>query len=318
MNDTLPQIDIIMATYNGEKFIEAQIESLLNQTYQNWHLIVRDDGSTDNTVNILYEYREQFPGKISVVESKGHLGASLSFSELLKHSVADYVMLCDQDDIWLPEKVKVSFNGMLKLEAMYGMDTPLLIFTDLTVVDKSLNIISKSFWEYEKINPNNTTINRLLVQNVVTGCTIIINKKLKDLSIPIPPEAIVHDWWTALVASVFGKMHYINIPTVLYRQHGQNDIGAKKRSLIEGLKKSIRFGNYLNRLKGMKCKTQIQALSFYKNYQKFPTEDGRKLSLVRMYSELNKMSFFERKIFILNNKLIFGDLPRAFAEILFY
>lgn len=307
-----------MATYNGEKFIEAQIDSLLNQTYNNWHLIARDDGSTDKTVHILEAYKKQFPGKISILESREHLGACLSFGELSRHSTADYVMFCDQDDIWLPEKIEMSFKGMLRLEAKYGKEKPLLLFTDLTVVDKELNVTAKSFWEYEKINPDNTTINRLLVQNVVTGCTTIINKKLKDLTVPIPSDAIVHDWWTALVASVFGHMHYISMPTVLYRQHGQNDIGAKKRGLIEGLKRSVRFGNYLNRLEWLKCKTQIQALSFYRNYQGFPIEDGKKLSLIRMYSEINKMGFFERKMFILNNKLIFGDLPRAFAQILFY
>lgn len=307
-----------MATYNGEKFIGAQIESLLSQTYQNWHLITRDDGSIDKTVNILYDYRKKIPGKISILESTEHSGASLNFGELLKNSTADYVMFCDQDDIWLPEKIMISFNGMLQLEAKYGQEKPLLLFTDLTVVDKCLNVTAKSFWEYEKINPDNTTINRLLVQNVVTGCTTIMNKKLKDLSIPIPPEAIIHDWWTALVASVFGHIEYIRVPTMLYRQHDRNDIGAKKRGFLEALKKSVTFGTSMNRIKELKDKTQIQALSFYRNYQNQSIEDAKKLSLIGMYSEINKMGFFERKIFILNNKLLFGDLPRAFAEILFY
>ncbi len=314
----MSQIDIIMATYNGEKFIEGQIDSLLNQTYNNWHLIARDDGSTDKTVNILYKYRKRFPDKVSILENRKHSGASLNFGELLKHSTADYVMFCDQDDLWLPEKIKMSFNGILRLEDMYGMDKPLLLFTDLTVVDKCLNVLAKSFWEYEKINPDNTTINRLLVQNVVTGCTTIINKKLKDLSVPIPSDAIVHDWWTALVASVFGHIDYISVPTVLYRQHGQNDVGAKKRGLIEALRRSVTLGTSMNKIKELKYKTQIQALSFYRNYQNQSIEDAKKLSLIGMYSEMDKMSFFERKMFILNNKLLFGDLPRTFAEILFY
>lgn len=232
----MSQIDIIMATYNGEKFIEAQIDSLLNQTYQNWHLMVRDDGSIDQTVYILKTYKKQFPDKISILESKEHLGACLNFGELLKHSTADYVMFCDQDDIWLPEKIKVSFNGILHLEDKYGKEKPLLLFTDLTVVDKDLTVMAKSFWGYEKINPDNTTVNRLLVQNVVTGCTSIINKKLKSLSVPVPPEAIIHDWWIALVASVFGHTDYNSVPMVLYRQHGQNDVGARKRGLREALK----------------------------------------------------------------------------------
>lgn len=314
----LPQIDVIMATYNGERFIEAQIGSLFNQTYQNWHLIVRDDGSTDGTMSILYTYKRRFPEKISIIEKKEHLGVSLNFGELLKHSTADYVMFCDQDDVWLPEKIEVSFKGMLQLEAKYGQKKPLLLFTDLTVVDNNLRVIAKSFWDYEKINPNNTTTNRLLVQNVVTGCTAIINKNLKELSIPIPAEAIVHDWWTALVVSVFGHIDYISVPTVLYRQHGQNDVGAKKRGFLEALKRSVTFVTSVNKIKELRNKTQIQALSFYRNYQGQSMEHARKLSLIRMYSEMSKMSFFEKRMFILNHKLIFGDFPRTFAEILFY
>lgn len=316
----LSQIDIVMATYNGERFVEAQIESLLGQTYTDWHLTVRDDGSIDRTVDILQKYKNQFPNKMTVLTGGIHSGASLNFGELLKKSTADYVMFCDQDDIWLPDKISASMDGMLQLEAKRGKEKPLLLFTDLTVVDKDLNIITKSFWEYEKLNPDNTNINRLLVQNVVTGCTIIINKKLKDLSIPIPSEAIVHDWWAALVASVFGHIDYIRVPTVLYRQHGQNDTGAKKRGFIEALKKILSFGSSMNKIKELKSKTQIQARSFHRNYQGYliNPEDIRKLSLVRMYSEINNMKFLERKMFLINNKVIFGDFPRAFAEILFY
>lgn len=315
---TLSQIDILMATYNGERYIKAQIESLLCQTYRDWHLIARDDGSMDKTVNILCEYKKRFPGRISILENKERLGASLNFGESLKKSTASYVMFCDQDDLWLPEKIKMSFDRMLELEAKYGKEKPLLLFTDLTVVDKELNVMAKSFWEYEGLNPDNTTINRLLIQNVVTGCTTIMNKKLKDLSIPIPPDAIIHDWWTALVASVFGHIEYIRVPTVLYRQHGRNDVGAKKRGLLEALRRSVTFGTSMNKLMELKSKTQIQALSFYRNYQNFSLEDNEKLSLIKMYSEMSKMGFFERKMFILNNKLIFGDFPRAFAQTLFY
>ncbi|WP_457786539.1 glycosyltransferase family 2 protein [Geobacillus sp. Geo 8.1] len=222
-------VDILLSLYNGERYLEPLLDSLLKQTYQNWKLIVRDDGSTDSSLGIIRNYIKRYPNKIVLIEDNKKLGPSQSFAELLNYSNAQYIMFCDQDDIWLPKKIELTLNKMYELESVYK-NTPLLVHTDLKVVDEKLRIIDQSFFKFQHLNPELQDLNSLLIQNNVTGCTVMINAELKKLSMPIPKEAIMHDWWVALVASSFGKIGYINTPTILYRQHSNNNIGARKYS----------------------------------------------------------------------------------------
>ena len=220
------QVDILLGTYNGALYIQEQIESILNQSYTNWKLIIRDDGSNDTTKEILQTYEEKYPDKITIQnDNDNNLGTALNFSKLLETSNAPYLMFCDQDDIWLANKIELTLKKMLNMERSAPL-TPILIHTDLKVVNSDLNIISDSYWSFQGIDPEYCTLNRLLVQNTITGCTVMINRELADLAYPIPAEAIMHDWWLGLVAASFGKIGTINEGTVMYRQHSGNDIGA--------------------------------------------------------------------------------------------
>jgi glycosyltransferase involved in cell wall biosynthesis len=232
-------IEILLSTYNGEKYIETLLESLLLQTYNNWRLLVRDDGSIDNTVSIVKRYLEKYPDKIMFYEDNSfNLGPSQSFSTLLGYSKADYIMFCDQDDVWLPEKISVTFNKMIELESKSG-DLPCLIHTDLYVVNQNLQVVSNSFWKYQKLNPKMNKFRDILIQNNVTGCTVMLNRRLKELSLPIPKDAIMHDWWLALVAAAFGWIDYVSSPTIYYRQHFSNSVGAKKYSFVKLINKFL-------------------------------------------------------------------------------
>jgi glycosyltransferase involved in cell wall biosynthesis len=227
-NIPIVTIDILLSTYNGDPYLKELMDSVLNQTFKDWRLIVRDDGSSDGTYEILLNYCKQFPDKITLVNNKEtHLGACQSFAQLLEYSTAKYIMFCDQDDVWLPTKIAVTLNRMCELESLHE-GLPILIHTDLKVVDKDLTIISESFWKFQHINPDLKKINNLLIMNNVTGCTMMINRELKMLSRSIPEGSVMHDWWIALVASVFGLTAYINSATILYRQHGKNDTGAMR------------------------------------------------------------------------------------------
>lgn len=230
---TSPKIDILMATYNGEKFLADQIDSIMKQSYQNIHLYIRDDDSQDNTANIIQQKIKAYPEKITLVPTDLRLGIIGNFSNLMEHSKAQYVMFADQDDIWLPEKIFKSFSKMHELELLHGEQSPLLVHTDLKVVDVNLEVMDSSFWNFTKLHPHNAqTLNRLLIQNVITGCTMMMNRKLVDLAMPIPREVMMHDWWVGLVASAFGAIGIVNEPTMLYRQHGKNQLGAKKEELL--------------------------------------------------------------------------------------
>jgi len=280
-------IDILLPTYNGEKFIKEQIESVLNQSYENWRLLVRDDGSSDSTVEIVKNYTAQYPQKIVLIEDdKDHLGACQSFAQLLNHSTSDYIMFCDQDDIWLPDKIELTLNKMLELEKTY--DQPILVHTDVKVVDENLNILRDSFWRYQRVNPDLKSLNHLLIQNNVTGCAMMINKRLKEISLPIPTEAIMYDWWIGLVASTFGVIEYIKKPTVLYRQHIQCDTGAKKYTAWFFLSKI----NELNESQKSIRKTVRQGKAFKERFKDKLSEE--QLGIVGDFTNLLNVNRFKR------------------------
>lgn len=236
-----PAVEILLSTYNGSPFLREQLDSLLNQTYGNWSLIIRDDGSTDDTLEIIRDYRARFPGKITLIEGQGRrLGPCQSYARLLGRTTANYIMFCDQDDLWLPEKIEETLHRMRSLELQYP-GLPLLIHTDMTVADRDLRVNSDSFWAYQHLNPELTQLSDLLMLNNVTGCTMMINRELKRRALPVPEGAIIHDWWFALVASGFGKIDHLPASTLIYRQHGGNEMGAVRYS----------FGYFAGRIRNL-------------------------------------------------------------------
>lgn len=234
------QIDILLATYNGARFLAEQLDSLFNQTNQDWTLIVHDDGSMDETVEIVKSYQVRNPSRIVLIEDDIKTGgAKNNFSHLIQFSISEYVMFCDQDDVWLSNKIELTLNQMLKLENTYP-NKPILVHTDLVVVDKKLNEIAPSMFNYQKISKS-PSFEELLVQNNVTGCTMMINKKAREDSLPIPKDAIMHDWWIALISMANrGHVALLDKPTILYRQHQSNSVGAQKVSLLFFLQKFFR------------------------------------------------------------------------------
>lgn len=231
------KICIALSTYNGERYIKEQLESILSQSYENFIILVRDDNSNDKTLEILSSY------DIKVIDEKKNLGIKKSFAFVMQYSFknldSDYLMFSDQDDIWDANKVKTTYQKMQELENIYGMDTPLLVHGDLTVVDENLEVIASSFWKYQNIDPSKDSLNHLLLHNTVTGCTMMINRSLAEKIKNIPSEVIMHDWWIAMVASAFGKIAYIDESLMLYRQHGKNDTGAKHYGVRYFIKKVL-------------------------------------------------------------------------------
>ncbi len=223
MNET---ITILLATYNGEKYLGHQLNSLLKQSYTNWHLLIRDDHSTDNTSFIIEKYKENYPGKIDIIKNTGNNKGSLpNFNALLETAAdAKYIMFCDQDDEWKPDKIEITFSKMKDLETRFSADLPILIFTDFQYVDEEMNVIeSKKKFKINRIK--NIQFAQLLAQNPVYGCTTMLNRALADKVTSIPMQAEGHDYWIALVASMFGSIYYLKEKTVLYRQHNKNVSG---------------------------------------------------------------------------------------------
>ncbi len=242
-------IDILLSTFNGEKYLAEQLNSLFNQTCQDFTLLIRDDGSEDKTLSIIETFSQQFPNRIRMIKEEGRLGPKASFSALMNYSNAPYVMFCDQDDIWKKEKIALSLQHMKQLEKA-GQDLPLLVHSDLIVINEKGKALHSSFWKYANLSAREfTTINRLLTQNVVTGCTVLMNRKLCSMAYPVPSCAFMHDWWVALVASLFGKIGIIPQTTIYYRQHTKNAVGAKKFGSLKHILERMDNINYDDEIK---------------------------------------------------------------------
>jgi glycosyltransferase involved in cell wall biosynthesis len=223
-------IDILLATYNGEKYLKQQLDSLINQTFQKFRIIVRDDGSKDNTLRILNTYKAEFENKFIIINDDfGNLGSTKCFMKLLEYSNNKYIMFCDQDDFWLPNKVEISLNKIKLLGKNQSEFKPLLVFTDLTLVDENLIEFEKSLWKYQKLNTHiSNNWRHLAAQNVITGCTIIMNRAAKEVSLPFPAmfNEMIHDQWIGINVSKFGEINFLKQSTILYRQHSSNLEGS--------------------------------------------------------------------------------------------
>lgn len=288
------KIAILMATYNGEKYICQQIDSILSQTCKDWELYIHDDGSTDNTIAAVESYVEKYPNKIHLIDGKSTGGAKYNFFYMFGQVEAPYYMTCDQDDVWLDKKIELTYDKMLTIENK--ADVPCLVYTELRVVDSELNTIADTMSGYQSLDCHKRTINQFILQNSVTGCTMMVNRALRDKMLRITDidNTIMHDWWAALVAAQFGKTGFIDEPTILYRQHGDNSLGAlgiNKLSYIvrrvwqkKQIQESLRLG-------------RLQAREFAKTYN-LPAD-----SLAVRYAALEDKSRCERQRFYKENDM---------------
>lgn len=240
-------IAILLSTYNGELYLKEQIDSYFHQTYKDWQLFVRDDGSKDQTVNILKEYEHKYPDKIHIIDDiKANLGAGKSFMHLVASVNADYYMFSDQDDLWLDFKIEKTLSKIQKMEKLYGENIGIGVFTDLTVVDSNLNIIMPSLWKGDDRHPEYVYdfYKQWTNRHASYGCTQMFNKSAKQLILPYRQfEGVMgaHDNWVEYILIKQGKYDYIDTSTILYRQHNSNVVGANYgKSYLYDIKTIVR------------------------------------------------------------------------------
>ena len=223
----MEKVDILLATYNGEKYLEDQLNSILSQSYSDFRLLISDDASKDSTKEILEKYKEK-DNRITVFYQRDNLGVIKNFEFLLKKVENKYYMFSDQDDIWKENKIEKSVKKMEEADSD-------LVYTDLEVVDENMNVTYESYWKlkgfYNKIKKYNN-FESLYLNNFITGCTIISKKELISKVLPFPNTSkfVLHDYWLALIISQNGKIDYIEEPLIKYRQHKNNKVGSKKKS----------------------------------------------------------------------------------------
>ncbi len=316
----MDRVVILMATYQGEKYLEEQLRSIIAQDYPNWHLFVRDDGSTDGTLLLLSLYANHYPERITVCCNEVNMGGTKNFLTLLQEAALQgavpqggaapqkdgertYFMFCDQDDSWHPDKLRLTLARMKQLEARYGADVPALVFTDARVVDEGMEEFAPSFFGLAHYDMKKRTLPHLLMENMVIGCTSMMNGALAALVEKVPENARYHDWWMALLAAAFGHTSYLPAATIDYRQHGNNVVGAK------------RFGSYVKQRMGKLSEQKAtlranyrQAEEFYGLYkEKLPERVAAQLDT---FLSLPKENLFRRRVDALRGGYLKSGIAR--------
>lgn len=274
-------VAILVAAHNSEKFISCQLDSLLCQSYGNISITVSDDFSVDKTPDILKEY-ENKDSRIRLIKSGVPLkSAQANFMFLLKNAPdADFFMFCDHDDKWASNKVECTLNRMISGD----FHRPRLVHSDLFVTDSDFNIISPSLFSMQKL-PKKQTLNNALIQNAVTGCTAMINQPLRGLMLKKDSveNMIMHDWYLNILALAAGTVDFIDRPLIFYRQHGDNEVGAKDVRSAEYKIKKISDGK---KNTSSVYDTFLQARDIAKIYE---TELGENFKTVSAYAAMAEM-----------------------------
>lgn len=287
-------IEILLSTYNGEKYIRNQIDSIINQSFTSWVLLIRDDMSKDNTVNILREYKLKYPKQIFILDNNDkNLGSSNSFIELLKNSTEELIMFCDQDDVWKPNKLQKFYDYYVNNCKI--LKTPFLIHSYADVVNSQLELMPE---ETESFNIRKSGMEHDFIwhifQNDVTGCTVMINKAMKDLfnNYDFDKNKIIqHDWLLAEIAYLYGNKFLIKESTIKYRQHENNVLGAKKITYMERIKLKVKKGlqySFYAQIKTLLSMVDISDVVLQKKLQEF--------------SELSEKNKFQRCSWHIRNK----------------
>ncbi len=285
-------VTILLATYNGADYLSELLESIKEQTDPEWQLWVRDDGSSDTTLDILQAFQNQVKQKVIITNNQPPSGsAKKNFAHLIQDAArekSEYVMCCDQDDIWLPDKIE-------KVKSKMRTDIPCLVHTDLSVVSEDNQTLSESMFAMSQI-PSKLTLAELIVQNNVTGCTMMMNQKLIQLITESvdSDRVIMHDYWAALAATVFGEMKVIPEATIRYRQHEENSVGAKDSRSITYLLGRLETGK--KSYQAAMEQSFDQVAYFVQCFGTYMKQTGREddLRLLQGYSDLKASTHRER------------------------
>lgn len=309
-------IAVLLATYNGEKYLEAQLNSLINQTYHDFQIYISDDCSTDGTVNIISKYEDIYPGKIINIKNGIHFGnAKDNFLFLVESVQADIYFFCDQDDVWNVDKIEKTLKVYNHIE---DKSLPILIHSDLAVVNEKLEIINESFFNFMGLKKNITDYKSLLVQNYVTGCTMMVNKALVDFymqkkNLINKSNILMHDYFFAIIASIFGNLYFCDQSLMLYRQHQSNSVGAKNVKSVEYAFNKIKE---ISKNKNIVRKTQFQIHEIFEMVKDMDSLPGEIKELLYEYSILYKKNKLWRMMFIVKNGLLKKGLKRKVYQMI--
>ena len=298
--------DVILAVWNGQNYLPAMLDSLLSQTTGDFNILVRDDGSTDGSLEILESYKPKFDGRLRVIAGEPTGSATANFAILMRETKADYVLFADQDDVWKPEKVELTLRSLKDAEAKYGKSTPIYFATDIEVANKDLELINPSYWKWKRLKLSRMSkLSQSLICVSIQGMASGINRALLDLANPVSAKAISHDWWTQLIAAAMGKVICDPTTTALYRVHGGNASIPKPVGVLPYLKLGL-DASFLRRGLGRRIE-QADALAEALAGRMPPD----KLKIIRRFTRLQSQGFLQRRWTLVSGNYLYHDLVRS-------
>lgn len=306
-------ITILLASYSGVCYIGEQINSLLNQTIPFDTLYIQDDRSIDGTWELLEEYKKQYPDRIMISRNEKNSGnPKYNFYSMMSKVRDDYIMLCDQDDVWFPNKIEISLVKIQEMERKFGKSMPLLVHTDSRVVDEDLNLVHPSLKDMIR-TADIRNLDQILLQNHVTGGTAMYNNALAQLLIGRQPEYMVmHDWWLAITGICFGELGYLPEATVNYRQHGKNSVGARD---VRGMSHKWYKITHMGEICFLMQSSYRQAQSFLATYSDLLTPEQKRL--LQVFDLMMKSNKWKRLSLLRENHLFRKGFFRKISQIVF-
>jgi glycosyltransferase involved in cell wall biosynthesis len=283
-------ISVALATYNGSLYLEEQLLSIFNQTQLPKEVIIVDDLSTDNTIEIIEHFQKSY-SFIHLFVNEKNVGPIKSFQKAISKSNYEYIALCDQDDIWDKNKLELCLCEIKKIQKG---NSPTIVFTDLKMIDSTGNILRDSFWNVHRYRPTNFQFKELLIGNFVTGCTILMDKNMKNEISSMPDVIVMHDYWMALIVFGFGNYKALNCTTMRYRVHSNSVTNKSRIGILVRIRMflSVFFDfdrEYLSA-------NILQAELFLKMYES--KIDVKKVNQLNKLIKLKNKSSFMRKLYV--------------------
>jgi hypothetical protein len=311
----MPELDIAVPMYNAAHWTDDLFESILAQTPSfDWRIIARDDASTDDTVARLVAWQRRLRERLTVLPSGPNLGPVGNYDAVLAATTAPWVMLADPDDVWKPAKMMVSVTAMSAAERQWSVSRPIAIFTDAEVTDSLLHPITDSYWHWMRQNPDLCgTFRRVLVDSPAISSTMIVNRALLDLALPMTGAAACQDWWLALVACCFGSLIALRERTILYRRHSANDSVAPTTVSLANAVSQV--GNASARIEWLVSRYSEQAGGFLRRFDgRIPSEY---LPALQSAANLPSANALARRWQVLRHGLWFGSTVKNAGLMLF-
>jgi glycosyltransferase involved in cell wall biosynthesis len=306
------EVEILLATCNTGRWLDEQIDSILGQSHKDLRILVHDDRSEDRTPERLEQCARVHPGKVRILPGLARrLGPVGSFSRLLDESSGRYVMFCDHDDVWAVEKVAATLERMRRGEQTCPAGTPMMVFTDLEIVDESLRTLCDSYWRFQRIDPARLELRQLVTQNVPSGCTMMLNRPLADLCTPISDQAVMHDHWVTLAAAAMGRILYLDRRTVRYRQHASNVFGASGGRLHQ---LALRTRGNIGTMRERFYRNVVQGRAFVQRYRDRLSRP--QIALLEAFGSLDEQGPLTRRHTLLKHRIYKSGLARNLMTLL--